>query len=195
MSGKSGSGKKTPNPGWFSKGSSPNPGGRPAASPAPQPSAFEVLVEMTLTVTDRNGTREITLEERLQQQTYQHALKGERMAVREVLKWIMKRDTWLAKNAPKASRPAITSRISPDPDNADAALLLLGIAAPNPARAEFDNDRAQLLLEPWAAQAALHRRRGGQRLTDEERDWIRRCPVVPAGVIGKHPTRPCSGGW
>src|SRR5258707_15321473 len=56
----------------------------------------------------------------------------------------------------------------------DAALLLLGIAAPNPARAEFGNDRAQLLLEPWAAQAALHRRRGGQRLTDEERDWIRR---------------------
>jgi hypothetical protein len=179
MSGKSGSGKKTPNPGWFSKGSSPNPGGRPAASPAPQTSAFEVLLEKTLTVTDRTGTREISIEETLQQQTYQRALKGERMAVREVLKWIMKRDTWLAKNAPKASRPAITSRISPDPDNADAALLLLGIAAPNPARAEFDNDRAQLLLEPWAAQAALHRRRGGQRLTDEERDWIRRCTRDP----------------
>jgi len=179
MSGKSGSGKKTPNPGWFSKGSSPNPGGRPAASPAPQTSAFEVLLEKTLTVTDRTGTREISIEETLQQQTYQRALKGERVAVREVLKWIMKRDTWLAKNAPKASRPAITSRISPDPDNADAALLLLGIAAPNPARAEFDNDRAQLLLEPWAAQAALHRRRGGQRLTDEERDWIRRCTRDP----------------
>ncbi len=129
MSGKSGSGKKTSNPGWFSKGRSPNPGGRPAASPAPQPSAFEVLVEMTLTVTDRNGTREITLEERLQQQTYQHALKGERMAVREVLKWIRKRDAWREKHEAKASPPAITRRISPDPDNADAALLLLGITA------------------------------------------------------------------
>jgi hypothetical protein len=63
MSGKSGSGKKTPNPGWFSKGSSPNPGGRPAASPAPQTSAFEVLLEKTLTVTDRTGTREISIEE------------------------------------------------------------------------------------------------------------------------------------
>jgi hypothetical protein len=178
MSGKSGS-RKTPNPGWFSKGRSPNPGGRPTASPAPQSSAFEVLLEKTLTVTDRTGTREITVEEALQQQTYQRALAGVGMAVREVLKWIMKRDTWLAKNAPKASRPAITSRISPDPDNADAALLLLGIAASNPARAEFDNDRAQLLLEPWAAQAALHRRRGGQRLTDEERDWIRRCTRDP----------------
>jgi Family of unknown function (DUF5681) len=181
MSGKSGSGKP-PNPGWFSKGSSPNPGGRPTTSPAPAASPFEVLVERTLTVTDRTGTREITIEEALQQQTYQSALAGVRMAVREVLKWIMKRDTWLAKNAPKASRPAITRRISPDPDNADAALLLLGIAAPNPARAEFDKDRAQLLLEPWAAQAALHRRRGGERLTDEERDWIRRCTRDPGSL-------------
>jgi hypothetical protein len=178
MSGKSGSGKP-PNPGWFSKGSSPNPGGRPIASPTPEASPFEVLLEKTLTVTDRAGTREITVEEALQQQTYQRALAGVGMAVREVLKWIMKRDIWLAKNAPKASRPAITRRISPDPDNADAALLLLGIAAPNPARAEFDNDRTQILLEPWAAQAALHRRRGGQRLTDDERNWIRRCTRDP----------------
>ena len=133
MSGKSGS-RKTVNPGWFGKGSSPNPGGRPTASSAPQPSAFQVLVEKTLTVTDRAGTREITVEEALQQQTYQRALGGDRMAVREVMKWIMKRDAWLAKNGPKVSPPAITSHISPDPVNADAALLLLGIAAPNPAR-------------------------------------------------------------
>jgi hypothetical protein len=178
MSGKSGS-RKTLNPGWFSKGRSGNPGGRPTASPAPQPSAFEVLVEKTLTVTDRNGTRDITMEEALQQQTYERALAGVLMAVREVLKWIMKREAWLGKNGPKVSPPAITLHISPDSDNADAALLLLGIAAPNPARAEYADDRAQLLLEPWAVQAALHRRRGGQRLTERERDWIRRCTRDP----------------
>src|SRR5258706_7339776 len=181
MSGKSGS-RKTPNPGWFSKGSSPNPGGRPAASPAPQPSVFEVLLEKTLTVTDRNGTRKITIEEALQLQTYERALAGVLMAVRDILKWIMRRDAWLAKNAPKASPPAITRHISPDPDNADAALLLLGIAAANPARAEFGEDRAQLLLEPWAVQAALHRRRGGQRLTDDQRDWVRRCTRDPVSL-------------
>jgi hypothetical protein len=167
------------NPGWFPKGRSGNSGGRPAASPAPQASAFQVLVERTLTVTDRYGTREITLEETLQQQTYQRALAGERMAIREVLKMIMKRDAWRQKHEAKPSPPAVTRHISPDPDNADAALRLLGIAAPNPARAEFGKDRAQLLLEPWAAQAALHRRRGGHRLTDEERDWIRRCTRGP----------------
>ena len=122
------------------------------------------------------------MEETLQQQTYERALAGVRMAIREVLKWIMKRDAWRQKHEAKASPPAITLHISPDPDNADAALLLLGIAAPNPARAEFGKDRAQLLLEPWAAQAALHRRRGGPRLTDEERDWIRRCTRDPESL-------------
>jgi Family of unknown function (DUF5681) len=178
VSGKSGS-RKTPNPGWFSKGSSGNPGGRPTAAPAPRSSAFEVLVEKTLIVTDRTGTREITMEEALQQQTYQRALAGDRMAVREVMKWIAKREAWLVKHGPKTSRQAITHHISPDPDNADAAVLLLGIAAPNPARADIGADRAQLLLEPWAVQAALRRRRGGQRLTDSELDEIRRCTRDP----------------
>jgi hypothetical protein len=116
MSDKSGS-RKTLNPGWFSKGRSGNPGGRPTASPAPRSSAFEVLVEKTLTVTDRAGTREITIEEALRQQTYQSALKDDRMAMREVVKWIIERAAWLAKNAPKASRPTPTRHISPDPDN------------------------------------------------------------------------------
>jgi hypothetical protein len=68
---------------------------------------------------------------------------------------------------------------SPDPDNADSALVLLGIAAPNPARTDIGADRTQLLLEPWAVQAALRRRRGGNRLTDRERDEIRRCTRDP----------------
>jgi Family of unknown function (DUF5681) len=178
VSGKSGS-KKIPNPGWFSKGSSGNSGGRPTRSPAPKSSAFDVLVEKTVTVADRSGTREITVEEALQRRTYQDALAGKRMDQREVLKWITRREAWLVKHGPKASRQAITCYSSPDPDNADAAVLLLGIAAPNPARADIGADRAQLLLEPWAVQAALRRRRGGQRLTDSERDEIRRCTRDP----------------
>jgi hypothetical protein len=169
----------TSNPGWFRKGRSGNPGGRPTASRVSQASAFDVVMEKTLTVAHRGGTREITMEEALQQRTYQDALAGKRMAMREVVKWIIKRETWLAKHAPKASRREIPLLSSPDPDNADAALLLLGIAAANPARADIGADRAQLLLEPWAAQAALRRRRGGQRLTDGERNEIRRCTRDP----------------
>jgi hypothetical protein len=91
----------------------------------------------------------------------------------------MKRQAWRAKHAPKSSWQPIKRRFSPDPDNADAALMLLGIAAPNPARADIGADRAQLLLEPWAVQAALSRRRGGRRLTDGERDATRRCTRDP----------------
>jgi len=159
----------TPNPGWFPKGQSGNPGGRPKTTRAPSTSTFDIVTERTLTVSlPSGGTREITLEEALQQQTFQKALKGDRTAQRQVLKWIRKRADWLAKNAP-APWPKITRRISPDPDNADAALLLLGIAAHDPARAHVGGNRAQLLLEPWAVQEALSRRRGGKRLTNEER--------------------------
>jgi hypothetical protein len=178
---KSRSGAKS-NPGWFRKGRSGNPGGRPTASRAPQASAFDAVVEKTLSVPHQNGTREITMEEALQQRTYRDAIAGKSMAQREVAKWIMKREAWLAKHAPKPSRRTIPLLSSPDPDNADAALLLLGIAAPNPARADIGADRAQLLLEPWAVQAALRRRRGGNRLTDSERDAIRRCTRDPKSL-------------
>ena len=172
--------RSAPNPGWFLKGRSGNLNGCPRASRVSKGSAFEVLVKKTLSVADhRGGTREISIEEALLQRTYQDALAGKRMAMREVVKWIIKRETWLAKHAPKASRRKIPLLSSPDPDNADAALLLLGIAAADPARADIGADRAQLLLEPWAVQAALRRRRGGQRLTDRERDAIRRCARDP----------------
>src|SRR5260370_42102229 len=97
MSGKSGSKKKV-NPGWFSKGRSPNPGGRPTASPTPQPSVFEILVDKTLTVVRDGMPREIGLKEALQHRIYQDALKGKPMAMREVAKWILKRDAWLTKH-------------------------------------------------------------------------------------------------
>jgi len=163
------------NAGWFPKGRSGNPKGRPTSSRASRASAFEVIVEKTLTVVHHAGTREITMEEALQQRTYQDALEGKRPAMREVLRWIKKREAWLAEHMPNVPRHDFVLRTSDDPDNADAALLLLGIAAHNPDRADWGKDRAQLLLEPWAVQAALDRRRGGQRLTADERENIRRC--------------------
>ncbi len=174
--------KATSNPGWYGKGRSGNLRGRPINSRAPRPSAFEIIVEKTLIVTRHGVAREITAEEALHQKIYQDAVAGKGMAQRQVVKWILKRDAWLQKHGPKASLPTITRRVSPDPDNADAALLLLGIAADNPRRAEFGKNRAQLLLEPWAVQEALRRRRGGHRLTDSERGEIRRCTRHPDGI-------------
>jgi hypothetical protein len=186
---KSRSGNKKPNPGWFRRGRSGNPGGRPKTSRASLDSAFDIVLKKTLTVPYHGGTREITMEEALQQRTYRDAIAGKGMAIREVVKWIIKREAWLAKHAPKTRLPAIKHYISPDPDNADEALVLLKIAAPNPARADVGGDRAQLLLEPWAVQAALRRRRGGSRLTDREREEIRRRTRDPDSLQWPRPTR------
>jgi hypothetical protein len=71
----------TSNRGWFRKGRSGNPGGRPTASRASQASAFDVVVERTLTVAHRGGTREITMEEALQQRTYRDAVAGKRIFI------------------------------------------------------------------------------------------------------------------
>jgi hypothetical protein len=162
-----------PNSGRFPKGSSGNPGGRPKASRAVKRSAFDIVLDRKFTVAHGAGTREITAEEAHQRVILRDALAGNRSAVRDVVKWIMKREAWLAKHAPKASGPPISLISSPDPDNADAALALLEIATPDPAGADHRWNRSQLLIEPWAVQAALRRRRGGNRLTDKDRDSIR----------------------
>src|ERR671912_1717792 len=85
----------------FRKGESGNPKGRPKARPGPPPSAFDVVIDRTLTVTQNGKPREVTVEEALQHRTYQDALAGNRAARREVLRMIAKRETWLAPQAPK----------------------------------------------------------------------------------------------
>jgi hypothetical protein len=172
----------TSNPAWYGKGQSGNLGGRPK-SRAPRKSAFDVLTEKTVITTYHGIARELTSEEAVQQRTYQDAMAGKAMAIRTVLKWMKERDAWLEKQAQQsAPTAAATRRSTPDPDNADTALLLLEVAAVNPTRNESARKRVPLLLEPWAVQAAIRRRRGGQRLTQEERDDIRRC-TRDAGVL------------
>jgi Family of unknown function (DUF5681) len=152
---KTGSAKS--NPGWFRKGRSGNPGGRPTTSPTSRGSVFDIVVEKTLTVTHHGRTREITMEEALQQRTYRDAVAGQRMAQREVVKWILKREAWLAKQAPKASWRPIERHISPDPDNV-----------------------ARMALEPWLVEAALDRLDG--TLSNTEQRIIMRATRTPHKV-------------
>jgi hypothetical protein len=141
-------------------------------------SAFEIVLEKRVTVTQGGIDQELSVEEALLR-TYQDALTGNRAARREVLKMIAKREKAMEDRGLRAQRamPSIPSKISPDPRNADAAMCLLGIAAPDNSREE-DNPGA-LLLEPWAVQAALRRRRGGKALTMEDVSDIQRCTRAP----------------
>lgn len=136
------------------------------------------MIDKLLTVTQGGVAREVTVEEALQHQTYQAAIAGNRAARREVLKMIAKREKYLAARRPKATRK-IERFLEIDPDNADAALLILGIAEQNPLRAGDDYSKTHLLLDPWAVQAALSRRRGGQQLNEKEREEIKRCTRDP----------------
>jgi hypothetical protein len=125
-------------------------------------------------VTQDGIPRAVTVEEALQHRTYQDAVAGSRLARREVLKMIAKREQYLAALTP-APAMLFESREEIDPENADAALLILGIASRNPERQAPYVEGDALLLEPWAVQAALSRRRGGKRLSKTEQAEIRRC--------------------
>jgi hypothetical protein len=173
----------------FRKGQSGNPKGRPkSVRQMPQPSVFDVLVDKTLTLTRGGGPQDVSIDEALQHRTYQEAITGNRTARRDVLKMIAKREQALAKKAPRPLM-VVSQVFEEDPDNANAALLLLGIASEDPREYGPKDTYHRLLLEPWAVQAALRRRRGGARLIDKEVGEIRRCTRDPDSLKWPRGTR------
>jgi hypothetical protein len=157
----------------FRKGQSGNPRGRPRKQPKPRPSAFDVVIDRTLTMVQGGRSREVTVDEALQHKTYQDAIAGNRAARREVLKMIAKREKAITKRAPPP-KPVEVLIETEDPTNADEALLILGIACRDPRRTEHPAEREQLLLEPWAVKAALSRR-AARRMDRQEIEDARRC--------------------
>lgn len=133
----------------FQPGQSGNPKGRPKAR-RPNNSAFDVIFDQRLSVTQGGKERELTVDEALQLQTYQEALKGSRMAIRKVLKMIEKREAALAKKVgPRSARIPIEHHYSAD--NANEAMRILGIADQDP---DFES---RWKVNAWATQAALSR--------------------------------------
>lgn len=181
---------KTTGAGQFQKGQSGNLKGRPKKPPAqPRPSAIDIVIDRTLTLTRDGVPREITMQEALQHRTYQDAIAGKRMAEREVLKWIRKREAWFAQQGLQNSLKPIEVKTSPDPDNADAALLILGIAWPDASWASepyYDYGeglRRRLLLEPWAVQQAIDRRRRAAALETRDVEEILRCTRDESSLV------------
>lgn len=154
--------------GRFVKGQSGNPSGRPKAR-RPHNSAFDIIFDKTLTVNQGGVEREVTIDEALEMQTYQAALKGNKTAIRTVLKMIDKREQAIRKASPPvppASKPHIFSHRA---KNADEALLLLNITCPNPEMPGPISSRP-FVVETWAAQAAISR--PGRKMDKKERDEL-----------------------
>jgi hypothetical protein len=174
--------------GRFVKGKSGNPTGRPRKTKPPaeaRASAFDIVTSLTLPMVQDGVMREVTLQEALTLKTYQDALKGSHLARKKIIKMIQDRDALRAtqqKSSTFLARKIDYRTMSVDPDTADAAMLILDIARHNPARAEFTSDRAQLLLEPWAVQAALGRRRSTVALAPRDISEITRCTRESASL-------------
>jgi hypothetical protein len=160
----------------FAKGVSGNPGGRPKKR-RPHVSAFDIIFEQTLTVTQNGVERELTVDEALQFQTYQAALKGSKMAVRAVLKMIEKREAALAKLAPQQTNPIRLGR-EYDSANANEAMVILGIAEDMETPPDPDPDNRRLKLATWAAQAAFSRP-GRKPLDQKALSEINRVTIAP----------------
>lgn len=159
----------------FQKGQSGNPRGRPKKPKPAKSSAFDIVIDRTLTITQNGVPREVSVDEALQHKAYQAAIAGDRAARREILKMIAKREKAMAEKAPRSTSVEMKIRET-DPSNADEAMLILGIAREDTKWAEYakPGDRQRLLLEPWAVQAALSRR-SARKLTKMELDGARRC--------------------
>ena len=103
---------RSPRTGQFQKGQSGNPKGRPRkqiALPEATRSAFEIVFDKRVTVTQGGVDRELSVEEALQLRTYQDALAGNRAAQREILKMIIKREKAIGDRGQRIM-PLITSK-------------------------------------------------------------------------------------
>lgn len=181
MSKKVGPGK-APVSGQIKKGEVRNPKGRPKKQrQETSASAFDIVIDKTLSVTRNGQPREVTVEEALQHKTYQEALAGNRPARREILKMIAKREKFLASRR-KPKSDSFELLIEEAPTNANEALLLLGIGCPHPWFVDTQSEYEHVKLELWAVQAALGRRKGGRRLTKEEVSEIKRSTQDPEKI-------------
>ena len=160
----------------FQKGQSGNPSGRPKKR-RPHVSAFDIIFDKTLTVSQGGVERELTVDEALQLQTYQAALKGSKMAIRQVLKMIEKREAALLKLSPPAHAPATVER-EYDSDNADEAMRILGITAVVKMSDNGGYWDTHPRFATWATQAALSRT-GRRRFTQKDIEEIKRLTVDP----------------
>ncbi len=84
----------------YPKGQSGNLRGRPRKAPPGAVSAFDVIIDQRITVTQNGVARELTVDEALQHETLTAAFKGKRQPTRTVLGWIETRD-----KARRALRP------------------------------------------------------------------------------------------
>lgn len=161
----------------FKKGQSGNPKGRPTKKfAAGSGSQFDIIVDRTLTIRKEGNLEEVSIEEALQHRTYLKAIEGHNPSRRAILKMIQKREAFLQKQTQPVKWRVVNFHTEySEPENANEAMLILGKVTIDEAKLEMNGHNPPVILEPWAVQAALSRRRGGAKLTEREIKDISRC--------------------
>lgn len=168
--------------GRFAKGQSGNPKGRPRKTRVmvASTSAFDIIVDKVLTLTRDGVAAEVGLEEALQHKTYQDAIAGSRLARREILKMIVKREKVRAERAPKP-QSSVEFLKEYMAENANEAMMILGIVEEDPRSWGGSQPMTPILLRPWVVNAAVSRHRG-LALRRADIDDIVRCSVKDAAL-------------
>ena len=152
----------------FQKGKSGNPRGRPKKSGEAPYSPLGAILDEKLVVKVGGVERELSMQEAIQQQTLKKALDGDQTARRDVMKWIEKRNKERVKRGERELRTGELQLEGLDPDNAEEALKLLGVITREQSREREGDGVEHYLIETWAAQMGLSRRRGGEPLGEND---------------------------
>ena len=148
--------------GKFTKGISGNPGGRPP-KPKNRVSPYDIVVARQFILTQDGLPRHMTAEEALQRKTFEQAMAGKRIAIRQVLKMISARDSALKKEFKSSLRSNLKIETLPS-ESINPALALLDIIRPDDRWDEVEMRQAGWVLSTWAVQAALNRRGSVRKL-------------------------------
>lgn len=125
--------------------------------------AYDVLRQRMISITIGGKEREVSAISAAKHRTFQAALNGDRMAHREVRRWIREREA--ARPSAQRQLPLILAEC-PCPADVNQALILLSLAEALPGL-ERAGGLPFLQLEPWIVQQALARR-GSNRLAASE---------------------------
>lgn len=156
-------GKRGPD-GRFRKGNSGNPHGRPRGRSNHQndePTGLEILMEIKWSLTENGQTVEMTTAQALRHQTLKRAFEDDRPSQKTVLKWVRKRQKMRAerrRRGNKNAKPIPWTFVDDIGDRSNEAMEILDIASTSSVPYGPANLRP-VLIETWAAQAAISRHR------------------------------------